>query len=187
MVDGSVFKMWVHHPLAMLAVVLTEKPEFAALLLEFESPKIVMYSDEIVPGDAIRGNDRKVQCVYWSFMNFGSRLSDENLWFTLVTLRSSICKNLKSGMAQVYKALLTLFFGSPHSPDLRHGVAFSCSSGDSRLIFGHMGAFIQYEKAAKEFFQCKGARGIKHWEIWNTFDGIHSREKTQARQKVCRT
>ena len=37
--DGSVFKMWVQHPLAMLAVVLSEKPEFAALLLEFESPK----------------------------------------------------------------------------------------------------------------------------------------------------
>ena len=82
--------MWVQHPLAMLATVASEFPEIAALMADISKLDIVLYSDEITPGQQIKGNDRKCQTIYWSLINFGPELlCFESMWFTVAALRAS--------------------------------------------------------------------------------------------------
>jgi hypothetical protein len=102
--DGTEKTVWMQHPMALLARMLTFDCELTTLLLTMSVLEIVMYSDEVHPGDAIKGNDRKCQCVYWSIVNLGtSRLSSDAYWFCICSLRSSICRKVKGGMSQIYK------------------------------------------------------------------------------------
>ena len=74
--------MWVQHPLAILSVVARDYPKFAELLKDMGELQVVVYSDEITPGQQIKGNDRKCQALYWSLLNFGAdMLCFEDMWF----------------------------------------------------------------------------------------------------------
>ena len=82
--------VWVQHPLAMLATVASEFPEIAALMADTSTLDIVLYSDEITPGQQIHGNHSKCQTIYWSLINFGLELRCfESMWFTVAALRAS--------------------------------------------------------------------------------------------------
>ena len=80
-----------------------------------ETPwSLVFYSDEVTPGDAlVHDNRRKLQVVYFSFLEFGpSVLAREDSWFTIAAKRSSeVCK-ISGGMSAVFAAALLLFFGA---------------------------------------------------------------------------
>ena len=58
------------------------------------------------------------------------------------------------------KFCLKKFFGRPHGPDLRDGVAVVIG-GESRLVMGEFGAMIQDERAHKFVTHCKRVSGIK--------------------------
>ena len=94
--SGGEGSMWVQHTLAMLATVAADIAEVAELIAEMRELHIVMYSDEITPGQQIKGNDRKCQTVYWSLVNFGPELlCFESMWFTAAALRVSECKKIQ--------------------------------------------------------------------------------------------
>ena len=72
--SGRESTVWVQHPLAMLATTASEFHDIAALMADTSTLDIVLYSDEITPGQQIKGNYRKCQTIYWSLINFGPEL-----------------------------------------------------------------------------------------------------------------
>ena len=159
---GGELTVWVQHPLALLSKLLGSDACVASLLMRMENAEIVMYSDEVHPGDAVKGNDRKVQCVYWTIMNFGtSRVCSETFWFSATCTRTSVVKRVQDGMSQVYKRLLKLFFGRPSGHDLRNGVVFQLPSGQCKLLHASMKMFTQDESAGKDVLCAYGASGVK--------------------------
>ena len=161
--SGGEGTVWVQHPLAMLATVASEFPEIAALMASMAMLEIVLYSDEITPGQQIKGNDRKCQTIYWSLINFGPELlCFESMWFTAAALRASQCKRIQGGMSQVYKLILRLFFGGRGRHDLRNGIMLHLHGSDRpKLVLGRLAAFLQDERGGKEFALFKGASGVK--------------------------
>ena len=158
---GARKTMWVQHPLALLAVLAEGYPDIAAILTGSEELRVIIYSDEVTPGQQILGNDRKCQNIYWTLKNFGNhRLASEDLWFTVASLRTSECRKLEGGMSQVYKQVLKLFFGGPSGHDLRQGIVLR-PHGVARVVVGMLSAMLQDERAGKEALLCKGASGVK--------------------------
>jgi hypothetical protein len=97
--------------------VAARKPGFARFLLERlrakspgrDSPwRLIVYSDEVSPGNQLsHDNRRKLQCIYWSFFEFGpDALQHENAWFVLTAVRSQAIKALDGGMSHLVGALL---------------------------------------------------------------------------------
>ena len=139
-------------------------PNFADLFMDMDRElKVVLYSDEVTPGREIQGNDRKVQNVYWSLLNFHrALLSDEDYWFTVASLRSSECQRIAGGMTQVYKKILKLWFGRPGADDLRDGVCFKVKGANDPVLFtGRLAMLLHDERAGKEAARYKGASGVK--------------------------
>ena len=154
------------HPAALLHHAAEHCAPFGKLLAErlqqvpptLENPwGLVWYSDEVSPGNQLRHvNSRKVQVVYWSFSQFTAReLSCENLWFTLVALRSSLVQQL-GGMTALWRQLAHLFF---ENPDFRRGLCLRVGN-ESRLLFSDLNILIADESAIKHSLANKGASGI---------------------------
>lgn len=79
----------VQHPMAMLWHCAKHSQSFSSLLQRclstFKSDlahqwRIILYADEVSPGDQLAfKHERKTWAVYWSFMEFGSALSSEDI------------------------------------------------------------------------------------------------------------
>ena len=97
-VDGQCKKTVVVpyiHPAAFLKHVFSLAPLWDFLRQEVlphkETPSyarswgLIFYADEVTPGNTLKANNsRKIQCIYWSISELGSRgLSSEALWFPL--------------------------------------------------------------------------------------------------------
>ena len=163
--DGSEIKLPVQHPLAMIEVICREIAWFATWFLAIlrnngNKLKLMLYSDEVTPGNAVQHNNlRKTQCVYWNFEESGAAMVCEHCWFILMAVRSTVEKRISGGMSQITKVLLRLFF-APNGHDLRHGV-FMDIGGTTVLVFAELSKVIQDERAHKAMFHCKGAGGNK--------------------------
>ena len=102
------------HPLALLAVLLLTVAPFAAYVERLHDCKpssadqpwnLILYSDEVTPGNQLAiKNDRKIQVVYYSFLEFGHRLGDENFWLTVCAKRSSKVEEMSGGGCRKYSA-----------------------------------------------------------------------------------
>ena len=168
---GRAFKVPFASPMAMLSVAAEQSTSFADMLRSLlgmracshEHPySIVLYSDEITPGDPLKAGDRKIQAVYWSIKEFGSHaLANEDLWFTLTTLRSCRVKQLEDGMSHLYNMALHAFFDlGGHS--VRNGVSLRLKGADVQvLLFLDLGVCLGDERALKELTGAKGAAGKK--------------------------
>lgn len=150
----------------MLHLALRRSPALNRYLLSglqhTSSLELVFYADEVTPGDPlVVCNRRKIQVVYWSCLNLGvEALASEEAWFELVTLRSTLVRDLAGGMSQVFRSLLKVFFGRPHGHDLRNGLKFTIG-GESKLLFGKVALLVSDEKSLKELSMAKGAGGLK--------------------------
>lgn len=153
------------HPSAMLSHAAQSCVGFASFLNErlrahpcdlVHSWDLVFYSDEVSPGNQLKpSNDRKLQTIYWSFRQFGScGLANENLWFILTAVRSSIVKRL-GGMSVLFKHLLGIFF---RDHDFRCGITIRIA-GEPHLMFAKFGILVSDEAALKSVWNNKGAAG----------------------------
>ena len=104
--EGASTQLIVQHPFAMLHMTTEGGGEFAAFLERKYDEKpssrenlsnLIFYADEITPGSALKADNlRKIQAVYWSFLEFGgAALAKELLWFVYTTKRSSEVKKLR--------------------------------------------------------------------------------------------
>ena len=90
--DGAELKVAAQHPMAMLHVSIEQCEGFRKVLATAmrQTPPtrdnpwgVVIYCDEVGHNPVGRDN-RKVQCLYWSFLELGSKvLHTEPAWFTV--------------------------------------------------------------------------------------------------------
>ena len=120
---------------------------------------VARYNDEVSPGNQLKHhNKRKIQTIYWSFLDFGAAaLSKENNWFTLTSVRSNKVKDMDGEMSYVMHMCLELF--KQPGTCMHTGILLSSAEKGSIVIVAKMGAMIADEAALRAVYHCKGASG----------------------------
>jgi hypothetical protein len=123
--------------------------------------RFIAYSDEITPGNQLsNNNERKIQIVYWSFMEFGHRLSDETVWFTVCAKRSAAVNQISGGMSQIFGYIFKLLFCTEALT--LAGCAFTLASGRRIRIYAKLACILQDGCAHKITWHTKGDTGVKY-------------------------
>jgi hypothetical protein len=164
--DGELVTLHYLSPLPLLHNLLQECAGFANLFaasLRKYPPsrermwRVVAYSDEVVPGNALRPlNERKLQAIYWSFMELQD-LSNEHLWLPLAFARSTTISSLEGGMSYFFSKLLLGFFGEQLNLQ-RDGVAIRLLDAH-HLLFARLATKIADESALRQIWCCRGSAG----------------------------
>jgi len=172
--DGNRVEFEVVCPIAMLWAA-AQKHHFCLLLKRtFErtppsrsSPwDILIYNDEVTPGNVRKAdNKKKMQVVYWSFLQFGpDALSKEDFWLTATVLRSTITNSIEGGISAIMCRVLRTFFCGPHKLQLG-GVTVTAQDRAVAAVefrlFAKLGGLVSDEAAIHATWLCKGATGIK--------------------------
>jgi hypothetical protein len=105
-------------------------------------------------------NKRKAHAMYWSFEEFGERLTSEHAWMIGGIMRSPICSDVEGGLSTAFKKSMQDFFGPVHN-FLRSGVTVQTCTGSTFLLFAELGATLTDESADKDMYNVKGASGMK--------------------------
>ena len=170
--DGSTADLTIISPFAMLYMATLRCEGFAQMLKRalhanppsYEHPwRLIIYSDEVVPGNAIAAhNMRKLWVLYWSFMEFGpALLSDEDAWFCIGAERTDRVKQLEGGMAQVFSMVLVFMFSSGGHSFKDSGVQLEFADGTRVRLFAVLEMILQDCGAHKQVFCVKGESGLK--------------------------
>ena len=171
-VVGGRRTMRIAHPIALLWAAFTLCPSFTTLMEErlaatpstFENPwDLVLYSDEICPGDPLSAdNRRKVQVIYFSFLQFGQNiLCREDAWFCIFVSRSRDVNAVSGGMSHVFGELIKTFL-NPASTDLSSGGMVFHREGNPHIRFwARLRIMLQDGAAHKSTWHCKGDGGNK--------------------------
>ena len=120
--------------------------------------RICIYSDEVAPGNVLKhDNKRRVQCIYWTLMDIGPlALMDEDNWFLLAAVRSSVVSRLPGGMGQLMENMISCFFQADAS--FEDGLLVHTHDGPA-LVFAEINTKIGDEAALRSCFNTKGAAG----------------------------
>lgn len=122
---------------------------------------LILYSDEVVPGNPLGMASRKLWIVYASFLELGPKLlSSEYAWIPLFLARSSLVSTLSGGMSQVFSMILKLLFGQAGPMEDLSREGMHIPNTHSRL-FCRLGMFLQDGAAHKYLWGCKGDAGTK--------------------------
>ena len=167
MEDGSKKEIPLCHPIQLLQHMVAEVDAFAAFFAQKlrahpnseESPwSISLYSDEIVPGNALKPrNDRKLVAFYWSFGQFDAAVGHEDVWHHIVAVRSSVVRSMKSGWSQLFKVTCGTFFKHPF--DVSKGVVLNIKGHGMHMFFAKIGLLVGDEPSLKGCWSTKGASG----------------------------
>lgn len=95
---------------------------------------LILYCDEIIPGNVLGRAERKVWTIYATFLQFGDHLSHEDAWLTISVERSAFVATLGGGIAQMMGHVLQSIFCCPIQ-DPRLGFRLKATSGDTTLFF----------------------------------------------------
>lgn len=156
------------HPFVFLQHCMSQCDAFQRYWNEYltgvgESPmdplQILIYSDEISPGNALRHDPtRKVQIIYWTIKQ-GGGLGVDQLWWTLGIVRSNVVSQLKGGMSCYVKRALEHFV---KPLDMRKGVQLELGGGGVcvTIRFFEFSMYVADEAALKETYGFKGASGL---------------------------
>ena len=125
---------------------------------------LIIYEDEIAPGDALKVDLRKSHAIYWSFKEFGIEiLCKEEVWFVACLARTSLVADLEAGTSHLFRFVLKFFF-NPDGHNIALGGACLKLYGDNSatvMLFATLSVFISDEKALKDALLFKGASGLK--------------------------
>ena len=127
---------------------------------------VCIYSDEITPGNQLKpDNQRKLQGVYWTFLEFGpAALAKEDNWLVVTTSQSVNVKLIQGGMSAVIGAILKMFFSSTSYNLQTAGISVTLhpdSGGVLLRIFGAFKCKLGDEAALHAVWMCKGSSGLK--------------------------
>jgi hypothetical protein len=120
--------------------------------------RICIYSDEVAPGNVMKhDNKRRVQCIYWALIDTGPlALMDEDNWFLLAAVRSSVVNRLPGGMGQLMEDMINCFFEAGAS--FEDGLLVHTHDGPA-FVFAEIITKLGDESALKMCFDVKGASG----------------------------
>ena len=123
--------------------------------------KLVLYADEITPGDALAlRHDRKFWIFFFSFIEFGvAHLHNEELWLPLGALRTKVVSNrVDGGISCVVRLLLREMFFGP-SRLASSGAPVALANGTSVMVRARVGKLIADMDAHKGILCLRGANG----------------------------
>ena len=148
------------HPMAYLHLLCKMSREMFQLMATCSSYKVVMYVDEINPGNPLHpAPKRKLQGIYWALTSWPKwLLQRKDAWPLFSMIRSTVCEKLPGYMSGLMKKVLHVFF-SPTGHNFLRGCVIE-NGGDSHFFTASFGAFLTDEKALKEVFDIKGQAGM---------------------------
>ena len=120
---------------------------------------LILYCDEIIPGNVLGRAERKVWTIYATFLQFGDHLSHEDAWLTISVDRSAFVATLGGGIAQMMGHVLQSIFCCPIQ-DPRLGFRLKATSGDTTLFF-NLSMVLADGAAQKQVWSSKGDSGTK--------------------------
>ena len=83
-------------------------------------------------------------------------LSKEEVWFTTLTVRSTVVNKIESGIEQLLDMLLSRFFNPDGANISLSGVSLETMDGERATIFARLGCLLADEPALKEMMGNKG-------------------------------
>ena len=168
LLNGQLKRVPIINPAALLWTECKACPAFATFMANRISEKdssinpwrIISYCDEVLPGNPLKGlNQRKIWARYWSFAEFSVNLGQEASWFHLLALRSTIVKQLKGGVSQVWAKAALSFHEA--SRDFYAGIYVELGHGlQSHVLRASLSTLVGDEAALKACWSFKGAGGI---------------------------
>ena len=120
---------------------------------------MVLYLDELIPGNVLGRAERKSWAWYVSFLQLDHHLSSTDAWLTLAIVRSNVISSLEAGVSQVTALLLKNIFCRPISHP-QGGLLLKHHEGDVRLHFT-LASVLADGAAQKQIWGSKGDSGIK--------------------------
>ena len=75
--------------------------------------KLIIYLDELIPGNVLGRAERKSWAWYASFLEFGNHLSSIHSWLTIALARSNKVSKIEAGVSQITATLLEAIFCNP--------------------------------------------------------------------------
>ena len=120
---------------------------------------LILYLDELVPGNVLGRAERKSSAFYTSFAQFSNQLCNSHAWLTLAIARSHFVANLEGGVSQIMSTLLKSTFCNP-MVDPHPGFLLKHPSGDIRLHF-KFSMLLADGAAQKQAWGSKGDSGSK--------------------------
>jgi hypothetical protein len=158
------------HPLAYLwqackqggAFWVLLKAKHAATPSSHEQPwRLVLYADEVVPGNQLAiVNARKIWVSYFSFLELNEHIGSEVAWHPIVAEPSVQLKDVKSGISQVFAAMIKMLF-APGSDLSLAGIHLVGPEGDTLHLWAALNMILQDGGAHKSVFGCKGDAGTR--------------------------
>ena len=123
----------------------------------FERPwRLILYCDEIIPGNVLGRATRKCWCIYATFLEYGQHLTQED---ALATERTSFVSQLDAGVSQMLNHILLSIFCHP-ACDPTQGMLLPGPNGGTRLFFTF--AMLLADGAAQKLaWSSKGDSGDK--------------------------
>ena len=153
------------HPQSLLYYFSTISQTFGDIMAKSVTPgvpvKIVLYVDEICPGNPLRPEKaRTLQAIYWCIADWPQWLLQRTAaWPCFGTIRSSLVKKLPGGIAHLMRLVLLQFF-----PEEGHSFTRGLTiyvRNTPLVVTGEFGGFLADEKAHKELSSLTGASGTK--------------------------
>ena len=169
--DGVVQDLNIAHPFALLHVALESCAAFRVVFearLRAKPPShdepwsLVIYSDEVTPGNVISPNNmRKFQALYWTLLEFGTNAwARESSWFPIVSEYSRHVNKFNAGLSQAMSAVLKVFF-PPSGFNIADGGIPVPVDGDVKRIFVVLKMMIQDGGAHKQVWHHRGDAASK--------------------------
>ena len=171
--DGDDLTVWISSPLALLEHTVRVCPGFRAFFKNALAQHpctignpwgLILYFDEVSPTDPVspHADMRKIQGVYWTFVEFVPFTSRDELWFILACIPSHELEDVDSGMAQVIGSALRQFFFDPAGHNLAtSGAAFDLQDGRAmQHLFAEHAILIADFLAISDFLGSMAQNGL---------------------------
>jgi hypothetical protein len=162
--DGNHFHWQVLSLSKLVAMHVNKNPFFrtcfesALLTNERRQLGMILYLDELTPGNALRpDNRRKLYQWYISFVDFKLHLRNEDVWLPLALLRSSVAHQLAGGISSACNGLLQNTVDEDGS--VFKGALVKLP--EPTLYFASFKVYLGDEAALKAFWSVKGSAGVK--------------------------
>ena len=119
--------------------------------------RLIIYGDEVTPGNVIAVNNlKKIWVIYFSFQELGMiALQCEEAWFTLIVCRSNVVGTVDAGISQIYGQAVKLFFGALGANMMTGGIVLRRQDGSQIRLWAKLNMLLQDGGAHKLVFHCE--------------------------------
>eukprot|EP00438_Fugacium_kawagutii_P017417 Skav234034 [mRNA] locus=scaffold2485:5120:7207:+ [translate_table: standard] len=124
---------------------------------------LILYLDEVIPGNVLGRAERKSWAFYASFLQFGDQLCHHDAWLTLAIARTKVVSTLEAGPSQIMATILKMIFTNP-IVDPTLGYLLKSPTGDVRIHF-RLGMVLADGAAQKQAWGSKGDSGSKFCQL----------------------